>query len=178
MVERTASISGDRLTIAVISDTHSAPHPRTLDHIAKLAPDAILHGGDIGDLSVLAPFAALAPLYAVRGNIDGKANDLADRQILDLGRVRVLLTHIAIYGAFLRAEVTKRAKAVGAHLVVCGHSHVPFIGTHHGIAMFNPGSIGPKRFQLPIVYGTIQITPERVTMAHWSCETGEKWLPP
>jgi hypothetical protein len=178
MVERTAVIAGERLSLAVISDTHSLPHPRTLEHLAKRAPDAILHGGDIGDLSVLEPFAAIAPLYAVRGNIDGKANDLADRQILDCGRVRILLTHIAIYGTKLRAEVVRRAQQVGAALVVCGHSHVPFIGTDRGLAMFNPGSIGPKRFQLPIVFGTIEITPERVSLAHWSCETGLKWLPP
>lgn len=177
-VERTAQISGERLRLAVISDTHSAPHPGTLARIAALAPDAILHGGDIGDPSILEPFAALAPLHVVRGNIDGRANAFADHQIIDAGRVRILLTHIAIYGYKLRAEVAKRARAAGAALVVCGHSHVPFIGTDRGIAIFNPGSSGPKRFQLPIVFGTIEITPERVALAHWSCETGLKWLPP
>ncbi len=173
----------DRLRLAVVSDTHSEPHPRIAEHLARLAPDALLHGGDIGDLGVLADLATLGyPLFAVRGNIDVRAHDLADVQLIDIERpgspIRILLTHIAIYGAKLRSEVVKRAKAAHANLVVCGHSHVPFIGLDRGLAMFNPGSIGPRRFQLPISFGTIDITPTKVSMAHWNCETGEPWSPP
>jgi putative phosphoesterase len=185
VIVRSATIPmpGDRLRLAVVSDTHSEPHPRIAEHLAHLAPDALLHGGDIGDLRVLEDLAATGiPLYAVRGNIDVRARDIADIQLLDIERpkspIRILLTHIAIYGAKLRTEVIKRAKAERAHLVVCGHSHVPFIGLDRGIAMFNPGSIGPRRFQLPISFGTIDITPTNVSMAHWNCETGEPWSPP
>ena len=173
---------GDRLRLAVVSDTHSQPHPRIAEHLARLRPDAILHGGDIGDLAVLDELAKLGPLYAVRGNIDTRARDVADLQLIDIARfgapLRILLTHIAIYGAKLRTEVVKRAHAETAHLVVCGHSHVPFIGTDRGVAMFNPGSIGPRRFGLPISFGTIDITATKVSFAHWNCETGEPWSPP
>jgi uncharacterized protein len=65
--------------------------------------------------------------------------------------LRILLTHIAVYDPKLRGPVARMAKAESATLVVCGHSHVPFIGADREITMFNPGSIGPRRFMLPIV---------------------------
>lgn len=164
--------------IAVVADTHGHPHPMHAERLAALSPDAILHAGDIGDLAVLAELAKVAPVHAVRGNIDTKARDLPDVMTLELGALRMLLVHIAVYGPKLRAEIARLARARKASLVVCGHSHVPFIGVDKGITMFNPGSIGPRRFQLPIVFGTIDLTTSGVKLAHWSCETGDKWLPP
>ncbi|MCX5745983.1 MAG: metallophosphoesterase family protein [Proteobacteria bacterium] len=181
LVERSATIElpGGVGVIAVVSDTHSAPHARIAEHLTALAPAAILHGGDIGDLDVLAELATFAPLHAVRGNIDTRAHALPDVMTIEVtGRARILLTHIAIYGAYLRAEVVKRAKAAKASLVVCGHSHVPFIGSHHGLAMFNPGSIGPRRFSLPISFGTITFSATAIKLAHIDCETGLPWSPP
>jgi hypothetical protein len=61
--------------------------------------------------------------------------------------------------------------------VVCGHSHVPFIGRDRGLSVFNPGSIGPKRFHLPIVFGVIDIAKNGVSLQHIDCETGERWEP-
>jgi predicted phosphodiesterase len=89
-----------------------------------------------------------------------------------------MLTHIAVYGPKLRAAVARMAQAEGAALVVCGHSHVPFIGTDRGITVFNPGSVGPRRFALPIVLGTIEVTPAGFKLAHVDAETGQMWLPP
>ena len=169
------------LRIAVVADTHSQPHPATRKNLETLAPDVILHAGDIGDLAVLEELAELAPLHAVRGNIDTRANQLPDVLMLDLVGVdrtyRLLLTHIAVYGPRLRADVAKIARAEKASLVVCGHSHVPFIGKDRGLTVFNPGSIGPRRFQLPIVFGMLEIAGGRMTLHHVSCETGERWLP-
>jgi uncharacterized protein len=167
--------------LAAVSDTHSQPHPATAMRLAGMAPDAILHAGDIGDLRVLDELAGIAPVYAVRGNIDSHANDLPDTLVLDIASaapVRILLTHIAVYGPKLRAPVVRMAKTEGATLVVCGHSHVPFIGTDRGIAVFNPGSIGPRRFSLPIVFGTIDVTSSGLNLAHIDVATGAKWLPP
>jgi len=185
LVEAAATIElpGGTGCIAVVADTHSAPHPAIGERLTALAPAAIFHAGDIGDLGVLDELRRHAPLYAVRGNIDTRANAIPDVQVIDVvgrpaGVLRILLLHIAVYGPKLRAEVVKRARAVGAQLVVCGHSHVPFIGTDRGLAMFNPGSIGPRRFHLPIVYGTISITPARVHLAHHDCATGADWMPP
>lgn len=173
----------ERLRLAVVADTHSAPHERAAELLRAVAPDAILHAGDIGELHVLRDLASIAPLLAVRGNIDGVANDLADDMTIDLvdeagqRALRVFLTHIAVYGPKLRADVAKRARAEGCAVVICGHSHVPFIGRDKGLVVFNPGSIGPRRFQLPIVFGVLELREGRVTMHHVSCETGERWEP-
>ena len=91
--------------------------------------------------------------------------------------LRMLLFHIAVYGPKLRADAAKLARAEGASLVVCGHSHVPFIGVDRGLSIFNPGSIGPRRFHLPIVFGVIDVTTARIAMQHVDCETGMRWEP-
>jgi len=173
------------LRLAVVSDTHSAPHESIGKLLREARPDAILHGGDIGDLAVLDELAAIAPTLAVRGNIDGIANDLPDEMSIDVldgpggeSVFRILLLHIAVYGAKLRADVGRRARAKGARMVVCGHSHVPFIGRDQGLTVFNPGSIGPRRFRLPIVFGLLEVKGGKLELAHISCETGERWLPP
>ena len=170
--------------IAVIADTHSHPHPAIRDRLAESAPDAILHAGDIGDDAVIDQLAAAAPVYAVRGNIDpGAAHP--DDYTLELTAhsaaprtLRIFMTHIALRGPKLLADVARRAHAESAALVVCGHSHVPFIGRDRGLAIFNPGSIGPRRFTLPIVFGQITIDPTGVRLAHIDCATGQPWHPP
>jgi uncharacterized protein len=184
IVEKAATVSldGGEGRIAVVADTHSRPHPAIAAHLDRVRPRAILHAGDIGDLEVLDALAEHAPVLAVRGNIDVRAVDLPDVLVIDVdcaGRaLRILLTHIAVYGPKLRADVARRARAAGASLVVCGHSHVPFIGVDRGLTVFNPGSIGPRRFNLPIVFGTIDLSPTSVRVAHVNCETGEPWSPP
>ncbi len=182
-VEQSASLTlgSDVARIAVVADTHSRPHGDAARHLAALAPAAILHAGDIGDPTVLDTLAEIAPVHAVRGNIDG--HGLPDHLVLDLVRpgrspLRVLLTHIAIAGVRLRADVARLARARGASLVVCGHSHVPFIAGDRALTVFNPGSIGPRRFHLPIVFGTIDLDAHGVRLAHVDCETGEAWTPP
>lgn len=193
LVQRAARVAlrGDgTLTLACIADTHSQPHPATAERLAAIAPDAILHGGDIGDPAVIDQLARTAPVFAVRGNIDTRS-EFPDVVTLDVVeppaevaddrstlRLRILLTHIAVAGPRLRVEVARLARNERASLVVCGHSHVPFIGRDRDLTVFNPGSIGPRRFQLPIVLGTIAIAPGSVRLAHIDCETGQRWMPP
>jgi uncharacterized protein len=170
------------MRLVLVADTHSAPHPDSAKHIAAQHPDHILHAGDVGDLAVLDDLAKVAPLTAVRGNIDVRAPDLPDAITIDVRDgdhtlITLLLLHIAVYGPKLRAEVARLARAEGASIVVCGHSHVPFIGRDKGISVVNAGSIGPRRFQLPIVFAVMDISRERVAMHHVSCETGERWEP-
>ena len=168
--------------IAVVADTHSRPHPAARGLLEALAPAAILHAGDIGDLAVLEPLREIAPVFAVRGNIDARTPGVPDVLTLDLTGhqrgFRLLLTHIAVAGPRLRADVARRARAGKAAMVVCGHSHVPFIGQDRELTVFNPGSIGPRRFHLPIVFGTIDLTPDGVGLTHIDCETGAPWQPP
>ena len=171
------------LRLGVVADTHSRPNPSGVKHLAALAPDAILHAGDIGELSSLECFRALAPLFAVRGNIDERAADLPDLISLEVvgpaerTLFKLVLLHIAVAGPRLRSDAFKAARAQKASLVVCGHSHVPFIGTDRGLTLFNPGSIGPRRFQLPILFGAIDVAPTGVSLRHFDCETGARWEP-
>jgi uncharacterized protein len=181
--ERTISVPGARGRIVVVADTHSSPHPRTHELVAREEPLHILHAGDIGDLAVVDALARIAPTTAVRGNIDARIPGLPDvvRIHVDDGTkslLEILLLHIAVAGPRLRSDAATRARASGASLVVCGHSHVPFVGSDRGLVMFNPGSVGPRRFHLPILFGVIDVTPEKIRLEHVSCETGERWLPP
>jgi putative phosphoesterase len=175
--------AGGVFRFAVVADTHSKPHPRTRERLQELEPDVILHAGDIGDLTVLEDLRAVAPVLAVRGNIDSQVREVPETLLVelldgDVLKLRILLTHIAVYaGIKLRAEVGKLARAERAGLVVCGHSHVPFLGSDRGIGVFNPGSIGPKRFQLPIVLGAIDVNGPKASLRHIDCATGETWLP-
>jgi uncharacterized protein len=170
------------LTLGLVADTHSKPDPRGLEQLAALRPDIIVHGGDIGELSVLDTFGRIAPVLAVRGNIDVRAFDLPDALVLSLtsgGRTQLtaFLTHIAVAGSKVRADAAKRARAAKASLILCGHSHVPFFGQDRGLTVFNPGSIGPRRFTLPILYGVMCVTTSGVKLHHVDCESGERWEP-
>jgi uncharacterized protein len=173
---------GGDARVVVVADTHGHPHPNAATLIAKLAPRVIVHGGDIGDLSVIDQLREHAPVLAVRGNIDVNAPGLCDSMDIDFvagdrSLLRVLLTHIAVYGPKLRAEVARLALAHSARVVLCGHSHVPFIGRDKGLIVFNPGSIGPRRFHLPITFGVLELSAAGISLRHVSCETGETWVP-
>jgi putative phosphoesterase len=170
------------LRIVAVADTHSQPDPRSAKLIAAQRPDHILHAGDIGSLAVVDALAELAPVIAVRGNIDAQTPGVPDVVTIDVRDddrtlLTMLLFHIALYGPLLRADALRRARAANAQMIVCGHSHVPFLGRDRGIAVINPGSIGPRRFQLPIVFGVIDIRRDGIAMHHVSCETGERWMP-
>jgi hypothetical protein len=170
------------LRIVVVADTHSRPHPRSGEIIAAQRPDRILHAGDIGAPAVLDALAELAPVTAVRGNIDARMPGVPDVVTLDVRDgertlLTILLLHIAVLGPRLRADALRLARAAEASIVACGHSHVPFLGRDQGFAVVNAGSIGPRRFQLPIVFAVIDVRRDGVTMHHVSCETGERWRP-
>jgi uncharacterized protein len=178
----TLTLHDGALRIVVVADTHGRPHPKSAEVIAAQHPHHILHAGDIGDLQVLERLAKIAPLSAVRGNIDAHDNGVPDTLTIDVcdgdeSLFKILLLHIGVNGPKLRADVVRLAQAEGARIVVCGHSHVPFIGRDRDLTIFNPGSIGPRRFQLPIVFGVIDISRQRVAMKHVDCESGEQWLP-
>lgn len=172
--------SGPSLRIACVADTHGNPHPELATRLRELAPDHVFHAGDIGDLAVLRHLEEIAPVHAVRGNIDGLAQpDVRTVTIEHRTRtlLRILVTHIAVNGPRLRADVLRLAKSEDAAIVVCGHSHVPFAAHDRGITVMNPGSVGPRRFQLPIVLGVIDVRPDGVSLRHVDCETGEPWRP-
>ena len=109
----------------------------------------IVHAGDVGEIRVLEHLGRIAPVYAVRGNVDlvPPCSDLPARLVLSAGTRRILVTH-----------VLEDADVAGFDLVVCGHSHKPQISTVGSTCCLNPGSIGPRRFKLPVSMGYITVS--------------------
>jgi len=176
------AVPKDGVRLVVISDTHSNPHPKAVEHIRKLEPDHILHAGDVGNPAVLEDFRRIAPVIAVRGNIDARLPELPDAVTMilrgsDDSALYVLMVHIALRGPRLLKRTRELARREGASLIICGHSHVPFLGKEGGV-IFNPGSIGPRRFALPITFGVLDVGPSGAIPRHFCCETGEEWKPP
>lgn len=174
--------SSGNLRLAIVADTHSTPHPDAHRHLCALEPDAILHAGDIGDLRVLDDLSKIARVIAVRGNIDERASSVPDLVTIDLrageqSALKLLLMHIAVQGPRIRSDAAQLAAKEGARLIICGHSHVPFAGRDKGLTVFNPGSIGPRRMHLPIVFGVLEIAALKLSLRHVDCETGEAWQP-
>jgi putative phosphoesterase len=137
------------LRIGLISDTHGLVRPEALAALAGC--DWLLHAGDIGRLDVLQALSAVAPVHAVRGNVDtgeGLAH-LPERLDLELGGLRVHLVH--------RPQDIDEQSATRAALVVCGHTHRPLVDEIHGTLRVNPGSAGPRRFSLPVGVGIVEV---------------------
>ena len=177
------SLPADRPIVgAIVADTHSRPHANIDQWLERDTPDFILHAGDIGDLTVLDALEARAPVFAVRGTIDGRAARTPDIIVFDLNegetsRLRIVVTHIAVYGPRLRKDARDLAVEHSAQMVICGHSHVPLIARDGPRIVFNPGSIGPRRFTLPITYGLLRFGETGLGLHHVNCETGERWMP-
>ncbi len=137
-------------TIGVISDTHGLVRPQAIAALRGCA--AIVHAGDIGKPEVLDELRELAPLTAIRGNVDTWATDLPDTAVLNLAGVRLYVIH----------DVKKLGldpRAAGFAAVVSGHSHVPRAEIRDGVLYLNPGSAGPRRFKLPISVAMLRIGP-------------------
>jgi uncharacterized protein len=137
--------SGMMRTIGAISDTHGLLRPQALAALAGC--DLIIHAGDIGSPDVLARLGALAPVHAVRGNVDHGAwsANLPVTQRIEIDGFRIYVLHIL-------AKLDPQA-ADNVDAVIYGHSHQPKIETKNGTLFFNPGSAGPRRFRLPITVG-------------------------
>lgn len=134
------------ILIGVISDTHGLLRPEALE--ALRGSTQIIHAGDVGSAEILAALSAIAPVTAVRGNVDKGtwARKLPETQVLELDGVFIYVLHDL-------AQLDLKPEAAGFAAVVSGHSHVPKQETHGGVLYFNPGSAGPRRFQLPVSVG-------------------------
>ena len=129
--------------IGLISDTHGLLRPEAVH--ALTGTEHIIHAGDVGKASVLTSLQAIAPVTAVRGNVDREA--WAAR----LPKAAVLeLDHTSIYVIHDIAELDLVPETAGFSAVVFGHSHHPSAETRRGVTFVNPGSAGPARFSLPI----------------------------
>jgi len=143
------------LRVGVISDTHGLLRPQALT--ALRGSDAIIHAGDIGAREVLDALASLAPVTAVRGNNDDEAwaRKIPERAMLQVGEARLLVLHdLHALGGDSRAD--------GCAAVITGHSHRPAISERNGVLYVNPGSAGPRRFNLPVAVACLHVRGARV----------------
>src|SRR5205807_828884 len=129
--------------IGVISDTHGLLRPQALAALRGSA--LIIHAGDVGDPAILAALGEIAPVFAVRGNVDrgAWANDLPASELVEFEQHSIYVLHDL-------GELDLDPASAGLHAVISGHSHRPSIETKRGVLYFNPGSAGPRRFDLPI----------------------------
>ncbi len=141
--------------VGVISDTHGLVRPQALD--ALKGSDLIIHAGDVGKSRVLEDLQALAPVVAVRGNIDGGelARVLPETQMVQVGRVCIFVLHDI-------SHLSSSPSYTLANAVIFGHSHKPLIKEENGILFVNPGSAGPRRFRLPVSVALLHIHDENL----------------
>ncbi len=138
------------MTIGVISDTHGLLRPEALE--ALQGADLILHAGDVGPREVLERLGEIAPVVAVRGNVDtaiwATALPLAD--VIEAGGVQLYMLHD-------RTALDLDPVAAGFAAVIFGHSHRPGAERRDGVLFLNPGSAGPRRFTLPVTIARLTI---------------------
>ena len=142
-------------TIGVISDTHKLLRPEAKDQLCNC--DLIIHAGDIGSSEVISELEDLAPVRAIRGNIDkGEwAEAYPDEDIIEIAGRYIYVLHN------LR-ELALDPHAAGCDVVISGHSHRPSIERKAGVLYLNPGSAGPRRFKLPIALARLTITGDEI----------------
>jgi uncharacterized protein len=149
--------------IGVISDTHGLLRPAAIEALRGV--EHILHAGDVGDASILDSLRSLAPVTAIRGNIDvgGPCSHLPATEVVTLDGHTFYMLHD-------RQALDLDPAAAGFSAVISGHSHKPLIEWRHGVLYMNPGSAGPRRFSLPVSIGLLTIgadglQPRLVTLA-------------
>jgi len=139
------------MKIGVISDTHGLLRPEAEQRLAGVAH--IIHAGDIGKPDVIARLCRIAPVTAIRGNVDTGpwAEAYPETTTVTLGGRRIYVLHnlhdLQLDSAF-----------AGIDVVVSGHSHRAEIKTVQGVLYLNPGSAGPRRFKLPITLAILDVT--------------------
>jgi putative phosphoesterase len=136
------------ILIGVISDTHGLLRSEALQ--ALRGSDHIIHAGDVGAPEILAELATIAPVTAIRGNVDKAAwaRSLSETEVVEIGGVLIYVLHDL-------AQLDLKPEAAGFKVVISGHSHVPKQETRGGVLYFNPGSAGSRRFKLPVTVGRL-----------------------
>jgi putative phosphoesterase len=138
------------LNIGVISDTHGLLRSKALAVLR--GSDHIIHAGDIGDPAILTQLEVIAPVTAVRGNIDKQAwaRNLPATDVLELEGISIYILHDI-------NQLDLKPETAGFSAVISGHSHAPHQEMKTGVLYFNPGSAGPRRFRLPVSVGRLVV---------------------
>ena len=119
--------------------------------------DRIIHAGDVGAVEILETLAAIAPVTAVRGNVDTSAwaRQLPETEVLEVDGVSIYVLHDL-------SALDLKPEAARFRVVISGHSHVPKQETRAGVLYFNPGSAGPRRFKLPVSVGRLNLSGDKI----------------
>jgi hypothetical protein len=141
--------------IGVISDTHGLLRPEALDALKN--SDHIIHAGDVGDPIILDRLREIAPVTVVRGNVDHGpwAGKNPETDLLEIDGISIYVLHIL-------EKLDLKPEAAGISAVIYGHSHVPKQEMKDNVLYFNPGSAGPRRFNLPITVGKLVLQNGRI----------------
>jgi putative phosphoesterase len=136
--------------VGVVSDTHGRMHPGTL--AALSGAERILHAGDVGGPAILSVLSAVAPVTAVRGNVDrdGLARALSESEVVEVEGLSIYMLHDL-------AELDLDPVAAGFAVVISGHTHQARLERKRGVLYLNPGSCGPRRFRLPITIARLRV---------------------
>jgi len=120
----------------------------------------IIHAGDVGAPEILEKLATIAPVTAIRGNIDKAAwaRQLPETEAIEIAGVSIYVLHDL-------AKLDLKPEAAGFRVVISGHSHVPKQETRGDVLYFNPGSAGPRRFKLPVSVGRLTVEAGQVEAA-------------
>jgi putative phosphoesterase len=139
--------------IGLISDTHGLLREEALE--ALRGSELILHAGDVGKAEILEALRKLAPVVAVRGNVDTQewARALPVTSIAEAGAIRIYMLHDV-------KELDLNPASAGFQIVVSGHSHQPGKTERGGVWYINPGSAGPRRFQLQVTIALLNVGEE------------------
>ncbi|MGB9416029.1 MAG: metallophosphoesterase family protein [Acidobacteriaceae bacterium] len=144
------------MRIGVISDTHGLLRPEALK--ALQGAEHILHAGDVGDPAILDALRAVAPVTAIRGNIDegGPCGNLPPTELVERGGRNIYMLHDV-------KQLDLNPEAAGIAAVVFGHSHKPLVEWRRGVLFLNPGSAGPRRFQLPVSLAWLHMETDKLS---------------
>ncbi len=142
--------AGGKRTLGVISDTHGLVRPEAV--AALRGCDLLIHAGDVGKADVLRELPELAPLVAVRGNVDTGtwAEALPTTEVVEVDEQLVYVLHDL-------GRLDLDPVAAGFRVVISGHSHQPAVAERDGVLYLNPGSAGPRRFDLPICLARLEL---------------------
>jgi putative phosphoesterase len=141
------------MLIGVISDTHGLLRPEVPVALANV--EHIIHAGDIGSPDIVPRLAEIAPVTAIRGNVDTQAwaREMPTWGVVTLAERTIYVIHDV-------GDLDLDPAAAGFDMVVSGHSHMPKVETRQGVVYLNPGSAGPRRFRLPITIATVDLAIE------------------
>jgi len=142
--------------VGVISDTHSLLRPEASEYLC--GSDIIVHAGDIGSVDVIVELEKIAPVKAIRGNIDkgSWADEFPEVEVVEVHGKYLYILHSL-------NDLDLDPIAAGFDVVISGHSHVPKMEEIDGVLYLNPGSAGPRRFKLPIALAKLSVTESNIS---------------